>query len=71
MNHHPRTAACQGCGRVQRWAAWPYSERHDAIGCLLCDVWLENACDDCWYCIGRPARPSDCNGALVPVEGWV
>jgi len=37
-----------------------YCETHDAYFDPLKDEWLESACDDpeCWYCPGRPERPS-------------
>ncbi len=65
-----REIACYGCGRRQRWADWSFSEKHDAIGCLLCDVWLEEQCGDCQFCLGRPVRPSLCAVMPVPLSGW-
>lgn len=34
--------------------------RYNSYFCLICDVWLERACNDpaCPYCPGRPEKPS-------------
>jgi hypothetical protein len=37
-----------------------YSGQYDAYYCELCNVWLEERCEDdsCEYCQTRPAKPS-------------
>lgn len=37
-----------------------YDFDHDAFFCKVCDVWLDEKCDDvnCEYCKDRPEKPS-------------
>ncbi len=36
-------------------------DKHDAMYCKDCNIWLEGKCDDylCYFCVGRPAKPID------------
>lgn len=51
---------CQKCGNIGRLI-----EKFDAIACDICDVWLEDICEEtkmnsggCGFCDGRPNKPS-------------
>lgn len=37
------------------------SDKHDAVYCPMCNIWLEGKCDDylCYFCVGRPEKPND------------
>lgn len=47
-----------------------YSEPYDAYFCSVCDLWLEDACDDprCSYCHTRPQKPSLAKFHTFPPE---
>jgi hypothetical protein len=36
-----------------------YSDKHDAMFCKTCNVWLEGRCNDpnCEFCLNRPEIP--------------
>lgn len=50
-------SVCKNCNGNNTF----YYDRFDAICCLFCDEWLEEACGDpsCLYCSKRPATPSE------------
>ncbi len=46
---------CPRCGEPRI-----YNDKHDALYCAACDVWLQKKCGDpaCDYCQTRPDKPS-------------
>ncbi|MCZ2258935.1 hypothetical protein [Sporosarcina sp. G11-34] len=40
-----------------------YNDEHDSLFCPACDEWRQDLCQDpnCEDCLGRPAKPSNCN----------
>ena len=46
---------CSVCGNHHH-----FSSRRGAYFCDPCDEWVEKKCsdDECYYCKGRPTRPS-------------
>lgn len=47
-----RCPICEGTTIIQLY-------KHDALACINCNEWLEEACDDpeCPFCNGRPETP--------------
>ncbi len=61
---NPTSTTCNVCGKPRT-----YNNRHDAMYCADCDVWLEKRCSDgaCMYCASRPDKPS----AADREDDWV
>lgn len=59
MEKHPN-AFCPKCGSEKL-----YSKHYDAFYCELCNVWLEEKCEDqsCDICPNRPDTPSKIQNA--------
>ena len=46
---------CPLCGQMNKI----YIYKYDALACISCNEWLEEACTDpmCSFCVGRPETP--------------
>jgi hypothetical protein len=46
---------CPNCNSERQ-----YSNKYDAYYCELCNIWLEEKCEDegCDFCVERPEKPS-------------